>query len=210
MTQALVPPLDRIARALLPLQSEPAGPEWNLDELEGLLGTARPRPAAVLLGLVDRGAGPNLLLTRRNERLRLHAGQVSLPGGRIDPGDAGALDAALREAGEEIGLARAQARPLGYLEPVRTVTGFRVVPLLAQVDPGFVARPDPAEVAAVFEVPLSFLLAPANLRALSVPYAGRPRRVLEYLPYPGAPGQRIWGVTASILYNLRQRLEASR
>lgn len=199
--------LERIVRAVHPLDAEPGGPEWNLDELDGLLGSAPPRPAAVLLGLVDRGDDLNLLLTRRNDGLRLHAGQVSLPGGRLDPDDAGALDAALREAAEEIGLARVQARPLGYLDPVRTVTGFRVVPLIAQVDPGFVARPDPAEVAAVFEVPMSFLLAPDHLRALTIEFAGRPRRVLEFIPYPGAPDQRIWGVTASILYNLRQRLE---
>jgi len=199
--------LDAIARAAHPLEPEPAGPEWNLDELEGLLDPAPPRPAAVLLGLVDRGSGLNLLLTRRNEALRLHAGQVSLPGGRVDPGDADARDAALREADEEIGLAREQARPLGYLDPMRTITGYRVVPLVAEVDPAFTARPDPAEVAAVFEVPLSFLLAPAHLRTLRMEFGGRPRRVLEYAPYDGAPGHRIWGATASILYNLRQRLE---
>ena len=199
--------LDRIAQALHPLDAEPAGPEWNLDELDGLLGAAPPRAAAVLLGLVDRGEGLNLVLTRRNDDLRLHAGQVSLPGGRVDPEDADALHAALREADEEIGLQPAQARPLGYLDPVRTVTGYRVVPLIAEVDPAFVARADPAEVAAVFEVPLSFLLARGHLRTLRMDFGGRPRRVLEYAPYPGAPGHRIWGVTASILYNLRQRLE---
>ena len=199
--------LDAIARAAHPVDAEPAGPEWNLDELDGLLDVAPPRPAAVLLGLVDRGDGLNLLLTRRNDDLRLHAGQVSLPGGRIDPDDADALHAALREADEEIGLRRAQARPLGYLDPVRTITGYRVVPLVAEIDPGFVARPDPAEVAAVFEVPLSFLLARRHLRSLRMEFAGRPRRVLEYAPYAGAPGHRIWGVTASILYNLRERLE---
>ena|SRR5690606_15276401 len=202
--------LERIARALHPLGTEPAGPEWNLAELDGLLDAVPPLDAAVLLGLVERDDDLNLLLTRRNDRLRLHAGQVSLPGGRVDPEDAGVLDAALREAGEEIGLAPAQAQPLGYLDPVRTITGYRVVPLIARIDPDFVARPDPAEVAAVFEVPLSFLLAPGHLRALRIDFGGRPREVLEYAPYSGAPGQRIWGVTASILYNLRQRLEALR
>lgn len=202
--------LDRIARALHPLDAEPIGPEWNLDELEGLLDPVPPLDAAVLLGLVTRGDGLNVLLTRRNEGLRQHPGQVSLPGGRVDPEDAGVREAALREAYEEIGLAPAQAWPLGYLDPVRTVTGYRVVPLIAQVDPAFVARPDPAEVAAVFEVPLSFLLAREHLRELRIEFGGRPRAVLEYAPYPGAPGQRIWGVTASILYNLLQRLEALR
>ena len=202
--------LDRIVRALHPLDAVPEGPEWNLDELDGLLEAMPPLDAAVLLGLVERDDGLHVLLTRRNEGLRLHAGQVSLPGGRIDPEDTGVLEAALREADEEIGLPPAQARPLGYLDPVRTITGYRVVPLIARLDPSFVARPDPAEVAAVFEVPLDFLLARQHLRELSIEFAGRPRRVLEYAPWPGAPGQRIWGVTASILFNLRQRLEALR
>lgn len=200
--------LDRIARALHPLGKVPAGPEWNLAELEGLLEAMPPLDAAVLLGLVPRADGLQVLLTRRNEGLRLHAGQVSLPGGRVDPEDAGVLDAALREAREEIGLSAAQARPLGYLDPVRTITGYRVVPLIAQLDPGFIPRPDPREVAAVFEVPLDFLLAPRHLREHLIEFAGQPRRVLEYAPYSGAPGQLIWGVTASILFNLRQRLEA--
>jgi len=150
-----------------------------------------------------------VLLTRRTEALRQHAGQVSFPGGRIDPGDDGVLAAALREANEEIGLAAAQALPLGYLDPMRTVTGYRVVPVLARIAPTFVPRPDPAEVAAVFEVPLSFLLAPGNLHRLDIEFGGRVRHVLEYSPYLAMPDQRIWGVTASILYNLRQRLGAS-
>ena len=199
---------ERIVRALHPLEAEPAGPEWNLAELDGLLEAMPPLDAAVLLGLVERDHDLHVLLTRRNDGLRLHAGQVSLPGGRVDPEDAGALDAALREAREEVGLERGQARPLGYLDPLRTVTGYRVVPLIARVDADFVARPDPAEVAAVFEVPLSFLLARDHLRELRIEFGGRPRRVLEYAPWPGAPGQRIWGATASILFNLRQRLEA--
>jgi 8-oxo-dGTP pyrophosphatase MutT (NUDIX family) len=202
--------LDEIVRAAHPLGADPVGPEWNLAELDGLLEPRPPLDAAVLLGLVERHDGLNVLLTRRNDGLRLHAGQVSLPGGRVDPEDAGVLGAALREASEEIGLSPAQARPLGYLDPVRTVTGYRVVPLIAQLDPDFVPRPDPAEVAAVFEVPLSFLLARQHLRELRIEFGGRPRPVLEYAPYPGAPEQRIWGVTASILYNLRQRLEALR
>ena len=199
---------ERIARALHPLHAAPSGAGWNLGELDGLLDAAPPVEAAVLLGLVEREAGPNVFLTLRTDGLRLHAGQVSLPGGRVDPGDAGTVDAALREAREEIGLAAAQATPLGFLDPVRTITGYRVVPVLARVDAGFVAQPDPSEVAAVFEVPLAFLLAPEHLRESGVHYRGRVRPVLEFAPYPGAPGHRIWGVTASILYNLRTRLEA--
>src|SRR5690606_41513970 len=105
--------LDRIAQALHPLDAEPAGPEWNLDELDGLLGAAPPRAAAVLLGLVDCGEGLNLVLTRRNDDLLLHAGQVSLPGGRVVPVGADALHAASREGVELIGLQPAHARHLG-------------------------------------------------------------------------------------------------
>lgn len=201
---------DHIARALHPIDAVPTGPEWNLAELDGLLGSGDPVPAAVLVGVVERDRDLQVVLTRRNEALRQHAGQVSLPGGRLDPGDTGALGAALREAQEEIGLDPVLAAPLGYLDPMRTVTGYRVVPVLARLDPAFEARPDPSEVAAVFEVPLDFLLAPEHLEQHEVLFAGRVRRVLEYAPYAGAPGQRIWGVTASILFNLRERLEALR
>lgn len=201
---------EHITRALHPIAAVPSGPEWNLSELDGLPVLPRTVDAAVLVGLVDRGDDLQVVLPRRTEALRQHAGQVSLPGGRVDPGDASVLDAALREANEEIGLLPVQAEPLGYLDPMRTITGYRVVPAVARLDPAFIARPDPAEVAAVFEVPLSFLLAPGHLRKRGFEFAGSIRQVLEFAPYPGAPEQRIWGVTASILYNLRERLEALR
>ena len=98
-----------------------------------------------------------------------------------------------------------QAVPLGFLDPFTTISGFRVVPVVAVIDPSFVPQPEPNEVADVFEVPLDYLLAPDSLRRVEVDYRGRRRVVLEY----GWPGQRIWGATAAILFNLRERLERS-
>ena len=156
-----------------------------------------------------------MLLTRRTDALRHHAGQVSFPGGRIEADDANAIAAALRESREEIGLAPAQAAPVGFLDPLCTITGFRVSPLVAIVDPEFVAHPDPGEVAEVFEVPLDYVLDPRNLRALDIAAVagrpmpdGRPRKVLEFVDR-GNPRQRIWGATAAILFNLRERIAPS-
>jgi 8-oxo-dGTP pyrophosphatase MutT (NUDIX family) len=200
-------------RAVLhPTDAPPAGPGWNHAELEGLLPGTPLREAAVLVGLVPRIEGWQVLLTRRTDALRHHAGQVSFPGGRVEPGDADAIAAALRESHEEIGLLPAQAAPLGFLDPLCTITGFRVSPLVAMVDAEFVARPDPGEVAEVFEVPLAYMLDPANLAALEITTVGgrpipggRPRQVLEFVDR-GNPRNRIWGATASILFNLRERI----
>jgi len=202
-TPALPVRLDR----LHPLRQVPAGPCWNQHELTGLIAPeAAMREAAVLIGLIDRPGGQHVLLTRRTEGLRQHAGQVSFPGGTVDAQDADALSAALREAREEIGLPPGKVAPIGYLDPLATISGYRVLPVVARVAPDFVPIPQPAEVAAVFEVALDFLLDPGNLRETGWMVKGRVRHVLEFAEYPGAPGQRIWGVTASILFNLRQRL----
>lgn len=199
-----------ITAALLPLSGMPAVAPWNLSELAGIVLPDRPAAAAaVLVGLVARPVGLHVLLTRRTDALRHHAGQVSFPGGRAEPGDRDAVATALREAREEVGLAEADAMPLGYLEPLATVTGFRVLPVVATIDPRFVAVADPREVADVFEVPLAWLMRPSNLLESTIDFAGRARRVLEFRAYPGVPGQRIWGATASILFNLRQRLQAA-
>lgn len=198
----------RLRKALHPLDVLPAGSGWNSEELSDLLPRdAASVEAAVLVGLVPRPAGLAVVLTRRTEALRQHAGQVSFPGGRIEADDADPVAAALREAQEEIGLSPPQATPWGYLDPLSTITGYRVLPVVAGIDPAFVAQPDPDEVAEVFEVPLDYLMAPANLARIDIEYRGRPRHVLEYRSYPHAPEQRIWGATASILFNLRQRLE---
>jgi 8-oxo-dGTP pyrophosphatase MutT (NUDIX family) len=199
----------RIRQALHPPGDPPTGPPWNLAELEGLLpDPARLVPAAVLMGLVPRAGGLNVLLTLRTSDLRQHAGQVSLPGGRIDDAaDAGPLAAALREVREETGIVAAQVQPLGWLDPMATITGFRVLPLVARLAPDIAPVADPREVDEVFEVPLAHLLQPANLRRVPIEYRGRRRHVLEYLPHKG--GARIWGATASILGNLMERLAAA-
>lgn len=203
-------PIDetRLRKALHPLTAAPAGQGWNTEELRDLLPRdAATVEAAVLVGLVPRAQGLMVLLTRRTDALRQHAGQVSFPGGRMEDGDADPVAAALREAREEIGLPQASASPWGYLDPLTTITGYRVLPVVAGVDPGFVAEPDPNEVAAVFEVPLDYLMTPKNLSRVDIEYRGRARHVLEYSRYEHAAEHRIWGATASILFNLRQRLE---
>ena len=192
----------RLRGALHPLDVPPAGEPWNLSELDGLLFPGEPQAAAVLVGVIPRAEGASVLLTRRNEALRHHGGQVSFPGGRVEPGDATPLAAALREAAEEVGLQAAQARALGYLDPLITITGFRVQPALVLLAPDFVATPDPSEVAEVFEVPLDWLLDPAQLERITLHFGGRTRHVFQYRYQP----QRIWGATASILFNLRERL----
>jgi 8-oxo-dGTP pyrophosphatase MutT (NUDIX family) len=198
--------LQRLQAALHPLAAIPQGTAWNLDEVADLLPAAASVPAAVLVGLVPRGQDVQVLLTRRTDALRHHPGQVSFPGGRIEAFDVDARAAAIRETGEEIGLAPSQLAPLGWLDPLATITGFTVLPLVAAVTPDYIARPDPREVAEVFEVPLDYLMAATNLRSVDLDWRGRPRTVLEFVDR-GMPRQRIWGATASILFNLRQRME---
>lgn len=201
-----LPDVSHLMKALYPLTAPPCGPGWNMAELADLIPLGHACcEAAVLVGLVKRATGPNVLLTRRTDTLRLHSGQVSFPGGRIEPDDANAVAAAIRETGEEVGLSPVQIEPLGYLDPLATITGFRVLPVVATLDPGYIAEPDPNEVAAVFEVPLAFLLEPANLSMHTIDYRGKPREVAEFVRH-GEPSQRIWGATASIVLNLRQRL----
>jgi len=165
---------------------------------------AEPTPAAVLVGLVDRGEGPALLLTRRTEHLRDHAGQICFPGGRIESGDESAAAAALREAEEEIGLDPARVAIIGKLPPYQTVTGFRIHPVVGWITTPFELRPDPFEVAEAFEVPLHFVLNPENHRRQSY-RRGPLTRGYYVLPYQG---RFIWGATAGILVNLARVLRA--
>lgn len=193
-----------LERVLHPLRQPPREQGWNRDELSDLLlPDRRPAEAAVLVGLVPRGDGTRVLLTLRTDGLRHHGGQVSFPGGRVEASDRGVLGAALRESDEEIALPLHKVAPLGYLDPLLTISGFRITPVVAAIDPDFNPRPEPGEVAQVFEVPLDYLMEPSRLRSIDMDYRGRTRTVLEY----DWPGQRIWGATAAILYNLRRRLE---
>jgi 8-oxo-dGTP pyrophosphatase MutT (NUDIX family) len=166
--------------------------------------SAEPTPAAVLVGLVDRAAGPALLLTRRTDHLRDHAGQICFPGGRVEPDDASAAAAALREAEEEIGLDPARVAIIGHLPPYQTLTGFRIDPVVGWISPPFELRPDPHEVAEAFEVPLHFALDPDNHRRQSY-RRGPVTRAYYVVPYQG---RFIWGATAGILVNLARVLRA--
>src|SRR5688572_17029711 len=142
----------QLRAALYPLHDAPTSRGWNHDELAGLLADDVPlREAAVLVGLVPRPDGWQGLLTRRTDALRHHAGRVSFPGGRIEPGDRDAVAAAIRETDEETGLEPALIEPLGLLDALCTITGFRVSPVVAMIDPGYVAMHDPGEVDEVFE-----------------------------------------------------------
>ena len=192
--------------ALHPLDAAPVDDPWNLTELDDLLSEVEAVDAAVLVGLIPRESGIRVLLTRRTESLRHHAGQVSFPGGRIERADADPIAAAVREAQEEIGLTVESITPLGFLDPLATISGFRVLPVVAWIDPGYVATPDPNEVDEVFEVDLDYLMRPDNLERIPIEYRGRSRQVLQFRDSPQASRHRIWGATASILFNLRERL----
>lgn len=157
--------------------------------------------AAVLVAITDR-AEPGVLLTVRREHLRTHAGQVSFPGGRIDPGE-NAIAAALREAEEEIGMPPAMVDIWGAADLYRTVTGFAVTPVLGLVPPDLPLAAHEHEVADWFEAPLSFLLDPANQQRMSAEFQGHTRHYYQI----DWQGRRIWGATAAMLVNLTRRLE---
>lgn len=161
----------------------------------------RGNPAAVLIAITDRTA-PGIILTQRTETLRRHAGQVAFPGGRIDPEDNGPVDAALREAHEEIALPPSAVQVVGITDAYRTVTNYVVTPVIGVVPPDLDLRPSEAEVASVFEVPVDFLLDSANQREQVAEYQGRERRYYEIL----WQDRRIWGATAAMLVNLSRRL----
>jgi 8-oxo-dGTP pyrophosphatase MutT (NUDIX family) len=171
-----------------------------------------PAHASVLVALVERDE-LTVLLTRRTDHLHDHPGQVSFAGGRVEPSDADAAATALREAQEEIGLEAPFVDVLGAMPTYTTGTGFVVTPIVALVRPGFDVSPDPFEVADVFEVPLAFLMNPANHRRHAVEVDGAQREFLS-MPWDGVDdrGQPrryfIWGATAAMLRNLYRFLAA--
>ncbi|MGB8182420.1 MAG: CoA pyrophosphatase [Stellaceae bacterium] len=160
------------------------------------------RPAAVLVPIVDQPAGLSLLLTQRHENLSAHAGQVSLPGGRIEPTDADAVAAALRETREEIGLPADRIEVIGRLDTYITGTGFEIVPIVALLAPPLPLAPDPREVTEVFEVPLSLIADRANYRQETRELKNGMR---TYFVLAHA-SRYIWGATAGILVNLAEVL----
>jgi 8-oxo-dGTP pyrophosphatase MutT (NUDIX family) len=188
--------LERLQASLL---SEPGADQFvQEDGGEGLPLT----PAAVLFPIVLRDEGHTVLLTQRTAHLRDHAGQISFPGGRVEEEDPSPVATALRETEEEIGLARAHVEILGYLPEYRTGTGFRVTPVVALVKPPFELALDAFEVAEAFEVPLSFLLDPANHQRHSLHYRGALRHFFA-MPYGD---YFIWGATAGMIRSLTERL----
>jgi len=171
---------------------------------EGMRPKPPLRPAAVLVPLVERADGFSVLLTQRSPDLRHHAGQISFPGGRVEPDDASPQAAALREANEEIGLPHDCVELLGTLDIYETRTGFEIVPVVGLVTPPFDIRLDAREVAEAFEVPLAFVLDPVNHERHSRVFQGI-RRHFHAMPY----GERyIWGATAGMLINLYEVLTA--
>ena len=164
-----------------------------------------PKPAAVLVPIVNRHPVLTVLFTERSHNLPDHPGQISFPGGRIEPDDPDEKIAALREAEEEVGLPRDRVTLLGRLAEYETVTGYRVIPVVGWIDPPFQLKPDPVEVADVFEAPLSFLLDPANQKR-HFRMIGELRRDYFAIPY----GERyIWGATAAMLMILDRTLRAT-
>ena len=176
--------------------------DFGTDTMLQIIAREKPlRPAAVLIPVVEREM-PTVLLTTRAAHLNEHAGQISFPGGKIEVTDASPMDAALREADEEIGLKRAFVDPVGYLDVYATGFGFRIMPVLARVRPGFELTINADEVDDVFEVPLAFLMDPVNHKLGSKEFRGMKRSFYE-MPFE----QRyILGATAGMLRALYERV----
>ena len=192
--------MTRLAERLAAAMTSPRETALLAGDRDDLPDHAALTAAAVLIPVTDRPR-PGVILTQRTQTLRRHAGQVAFPGGRIDPGE-DAVTAALREADEEIALPPAAVEVIGAGDLYRTGTGYSITPILGVVPPDLPLVASEAEVAAVFEVPLDFLLDAANHRAASAMWQGEERRFYEML----WQDRRIWGATAGIIVNLARRI----
>lgn len=170
-----------------------------------VIGRRASRAAVVLVPVVRRAEAPSLLFTRRTEHLRHHAGQISFPGGGVEPDDADVIAAALRETCEETGIAPALVEPFGFLDRFDSVSGYDVTPVVGFVQGDYSARLHADEVDEIFEVPLPFVLEPGRLQREQIVWLGRERDVFSLV----WEGRRIWGLTAAILKNLVDRLESA-
>ena len=190
-------PLDRLS---------PVDRRWSSDfdlDPENWSSPGTPlTPAAVLVGLIERDHGLNVLLTRRSDNMRSHTGQVAFHGGRQDPGE-GPIEAALREAHEEVGLEPHFVRPVGFSTPYQTGTGFLVTPVVGFIRHGFTLTPNPGEVADIFETPLSFLMDLGNYQEHERELPSGVKRRFYATTHEA---QYIWGATAGMLRALHGRL----
>ena len=194
-----------VPRALIDPTAEGARGDLDLNpEMWIRAGVKATKPAAVLVPIIDRRE-PTVLLTLRTAELASHAGQVAFPGGKIDAADESPVAAALREAHEETGLAPALIEPIGYLDLYLTFSGFRILPTVARVAPEFTLALNLREVTETFEVPLEFLMTPANHQRKTRDWNGLAR---DYYAIP-FENRYIWGITAGILRNLYERVYAA-
>ncbi len=202
------PGADALAQAVARLNARPlASSDFDLNPGYRPPPGRTLRPAAVLMAMTERpGTGLSVLLTKRASGLRHHAGQIALPGGKIDAGDADATAAALREASEEVALAPSLVRVIGHLPTHETVTGYQVTPILGLLDAPFIPEPERGEVEEAFFVPLAHLADPANYRVERRRWLGQWR---AYYTVPWGP-YYIWGATARMLRALAEGLQEQR
>lgn len=193
-------PGERLRQAAL-LPGRPSS-DYDLNPGSRVARPSELRGAAVLIAVRDGRRGPEVILTKRSSRLKHHPGQIAFPGGKIDAGDASPMDAALREADEEVGLKREFIEPIGYLDVYGTAFGFRILPTVARVKPGFELAINEYEVVDAFEVPLAFLMNPENHQLHTKEFRGMER---SYYAMPFAE-RYIWGATAGILRVLYERI----
>lgn len=191
--------LSGLVECLHPLDTHPE--HLPVSGFRPAAGDWTPRPAAVLVPILDRGK-PEILLTVRSDHLSLHAGQVALPGGAVESRDASPVATALREAAEETGIKCELIQPVGLLDCYDTITGYRMVPVVGLVRGRFHLRPNPAEVRDIFTLSLEWVLDPARYRRHRVVHAGRSFNLLAI----EHPRHLIWGATAAVLDQLRRRL----